>query len=125
MVETPAITAQSLPEAEGTDKVITLDELKQILAPSKDPADTTETLSTTKPTTYTLYTQTVKDAENNDVIQYNKRTYRMIFWIHEAAGENVTSDVGKNFKATLYITTGDGTTGVTGQIATAVQSQQN
>lgn len=111
---TPVIDAM---DDEDTD-VLPLLALNQTLAPSKNAADADVDLNTVAkladPASYTLYTQTI-----GTVTQYNKRTYRMIFWIHEAGQENVNADEEKTFKATLLISTSDGETGVTGQIASA------
>lgn len=116
LVATPAIAAAALPAAEGTDKVIALGALNQTLAPSKAAADADVNLNDklTDPASYTLYTQ-----EIGGVTQYNKRTYRLILWIHEAGEDNVGNDEEKDFSATLLISTSDGNTGVTGQIEAA------
>lgn len=113
LVETALIPATIVSEGE-TPGVMKLTALNQTLAPSKAEADANVTLTTEAPDAYTLYTQTI-----NTVEQYNKRTYRMIFWIRENGGDNVGNDENKSFSATLLITTSDGSTGVTGQIAAA------
>lgn len=125
LVADPVIAATALPDATAlaaANKVIALSALNQTLAPSRAPEDVDKTLSTTAPAEYTLYTQTVGTAPNQ-TIQYNKRTYRMIFWIHEAGEDNVEADVQKNFTATLLASTSDGATGVTGQIVAAGQNE--
>ena len=113
LVSTPVIAATAVPEP-NNEKVIPLAALNQTLAPSKATADADATLSVDDPASYTLYTQEIGGVE-----QFNKRTYRLILWIHEAGEENVGADEEKDFTATLLISTSDGQTGVTGQIASA------
>ena len=116
LVASPAIAASALPAATGDDKVISLGALNQTLAPSKAPADASVDLNSklTEPASYTLYTQ-----EIGGETLYNKRTYRLILWIHEAGEDNVGNDENKKFSAKLLVSTSDGNTGVTGQIEAA------
>ena len=98
-------------ETESTWK-IPLSDLNQTLAPSNSATDASLTLSPTSPSSYTQVTD-----NSFTPTRYNKRTYRIVIWLHEAGADNDTYDVSKAFAAQIKF--GNGTTGVTGTIAAA------
>ena len=97
---------------ETTPYTIDLDDLEQTLAPSNAPADENANLLTTQPSAYTLVTDS-----SFDPTRYNKKTYRIILWIHEAGADNDAYDTSKSFAAQIRFS--NGSNGVTGTIATA------
>ena len=102
--------------AEGQSKP--LEALTQILEPSKN--DSGE-LSVDAPEDYTLVTK-----ENNDgTKQYNRKTYRMVMWIEETKTNQTEGNAGKSFAGSIYFTTAQGDTGVTGVIGLAQKPSED
>jgi len=85
----------------------------QLLA-SSEAADAEATLDPTAPLSYTLHSDTV-----NSETLYNRRTYRMILWVHNLPTTDQTDiDASKSFAAQIVFDTGSGS-GVSGVLAAA------
>lgn len=99
-------------DAKPEDLELPLDELQQTLLPSKDGAADGKTFTESTPSTYKLVEG--KDTEGNDA--WNKRTYKMVIWIEETKTNQTATNAGKAFTGSLYFTTANDKTGVTGVI---------
>lgn len=100
-------------DAQPEDLEIPLDDLQQtLLASSAGKADGVEAFVESTPSTYKLVTG--KDTEGKDA--WNKRTYKMVIWIEETMTNQTATNAGKAFTGSLYFTTANDKTGVTGVI---------
>ncbi len=117
LVSTPVVAATPLKDTQNPQTApytITLTSLNQTLAPSNSATDASATLLTTSPSTYTLVTDTAYNPN-----RLNKRTYRIVLWIHNITNADQSSaDANKLFAAKITFDTGTGT-GVSGSIALA------
>lgn len=112
----PVVNATKFPTSEGKqpeDLELPLDTLQQtLLASSLGKADGADAFVESTPSTYKLVTG--KDTEGKDA--WNKRTYKMIIWIEETMTNQTATNAGKSFTGSLYFTTANDKTGVTGVI---------
>ena len=100
-------------DAKPEDLEISLPDLQQtLLASSAGKADSASAFIEGEPSTYKLVEG--KDTEGNTA--WNKRTYKMVIWIEETMTNQTATNAGKSFTGSLYFTTANDKTGVTGVI---------
>lgn len=116
---TQVVAPTKFPKSEGAkaeDLEIKLPTLTQtLLASNQGPSTGNDAIIDAKPSTYKLVTG--KDTANKDA--WNKRTYKMLMWIEETKTDQTTTNSGMSFTGSLYFTTANDTTGVTGVIGAA------
>ena len=99
-------------DAQPEDLEIPLDDLQQtLLASSAGKADGVEAFVESTPSTYKLVEGTA-----DGKTAWNKRTYKMVIWIEETKTNQTATNAGKSFTGSLYFTTANDKTGVTGVI---------
>lgn len=99
--------------AEAEELEIPLKGLEQtLLASSAGKADSATSFIEGQPSTYKLVAG--KDTSGKDA--WNKRTYKMVIWIEETMTNQTDTNAGAAFTGSLYFTTANDKTGVTGVI---------
>lgn len=99
--------------AEAEELEIPLKGLEQtLLASSAGKADSASAFIEGQPSTYKLVEG--KDTAGKDA--WNKRTYKMVIWIEETMTNQTDTNAGASFTGSLYFTTANDKTGVTGVI---------
>lgn len=106
----------------GENSEIKLPQLTQTLLASSDgPADGKDAIVDSTPSTYKL----VEGQDTNKKTAWNKRTYKMIIWIEETKTDQTETNSGMSFTGSLYFTTANDTTGVTGVIGAAQKPSES
>ena len=117
---TEVVGPTKFPKSEGAkaeDLAIPLPALTQTLlaTTNSQKADDADAFVASTPSTWALITTGTEDEK-----QYNKRTYTMLIWIEEIDSDQTDADSGATFTGSLYFTTANDTTGVTGVITAAM-----
>lgn len=112
--EVVPMTAFSPASTEGT---IELSQLNQTLLPSSKDTAENGTFKEEDPKTYTVIND--KSNSENDGLNSNVRTYKMVIWIEETDKDQTETNSGKTMAASINFTTASGASGTTGVIAAA------